>query len=168
MFTFLTPFGRKEHYIDKLLNTPRSLKEIRLYSLESTLMTKWSNYYQTNSSKNIQILISQNKWLLLTQLIQMISYMSSGFIAIILITQGKVLVGSFVAILQSVQRIQGTLNNVTNSLSSIYESSFLIQEFREFLTLREVDFKTKEKIEKVNKLEVLGFDASIVSWTHLS
>ncbi|MBN6206584.1 ABC transporter ATP-binding protein, partial [Ralstonia pickettii] len=76
--------------------------------------------------------------------------MSSGFIAIILITQGKVLVGSFVAILQSVQRIQGTLNNVTNSLSSIYESSFLIQEFREFLTLREVDFKTKEKIEKVN------------------
>lgn len=156
LFKSLTPFGRKEHYVEKLLSTPASLSEIKLYSLEENLIKKWSDYYKLSSTRNIEMVISQNKWLMLTQIIQMITYMVTGFIAIMLMIQGRVLVGSFVAILQSVQRIQGTFNNITNSLSSIYESSFIINDFRSFLELKEIDNNSKEKIEHVNNLEVTG------------
>lgn len=156
LFKFLTPFGRKEYYINDLLNKPNSLHEIRLYSIEDFLIQKWISSYQTSATNNLRILISQNKWLMLTQVIQMVVYFLSGLFAILLILRGVILIGSFVAILQSIHRIQGTLNTVTGSLSDIYESSFLIGDFKRFLGLEEINYSAKKKINKVINLEVSG------------
>ncbi|GIO27418.1 ABC transporter ATP-binding protein [Ornithinibacillus bavariensis] len=156
LFKFLTPFGRKEHYIEELLKNPKSLHEVRLNLIEDYIIKKWVGSYQTSALKNLKILISQSKWLMITQMIQMIVYMVSGLFAIILIVRGVVLVGSFVAILQSIQKIQGILNTLTNSLSEIYESSFLINDLKSFLNLKEININSRKKIENVINLEVSG------------
>lgn len=154
LFKFLTPFGRKEHYISGLFNSPQSLMEIRLYLLEDYLINKWSEHYLLSASRNQDILIKQSKWHFLTQFIQMISYFIAGFYTIFLMIGGTILVGSFVAVLQAIQRIQGTISNIADSLSELYESSFLISDFKEFLKTKEIKQDTKNDIEKIEELEV--------------
>lgn len=154
LFKFLIPFGRKEYYINQLLNTPHSLQEIRLYSTENYFIDKWSESFELTSSKNLDITIKQSKWLIITQLVQMVFYLISGFLAILLIIRGAIVVGSFVAILQSIQRLQGMIINITSSLSEIYEASFFISDYKEFLNLIEDNTLNNEPIKKIYSLKV--------------
>lgn len=151
----LTPYGRKANYLAYLLDHREPLKEVKLFRLEKHLVHQWTDYFKLNAFENLKLLKKQSLWLLIAEIFLMITYVASGFIAILLISAGKILIGSFVAVLQAIQRIQGTLNNISSLLSSFYESSLIISEFRSFLELNEIENRNKtKKIDRVNTIQL--------------
>lgn len=151
----LTPYNRKESYTSNLLKRREPLKEIKTFKLENFLLKKWEKYYKLKETKEISLLIKQNLWLIIARIFLLATYASSGILVFFLILGGKVMVGSFVAILQAIQKIQASLNNIAEVLSSFYESSFLVGELQSFFNTKERNGRNHmEKIDSINRIDI--------------
>nr|WP_158077145.1 ABC transporter ATP-binding protein [Caenibacillus caldisaponilyticus] len=163
---FLTPYNRRESYIANLLEQHQSQKEIRLFGLENYLVKKWENYYKTTTNKNLDLLKRQSKLLLAAQCISLLTYAASGILALFLISHGRILIGSLVAVLQAIQQIQGTLNGLSNLVSGFYESSLIINDFRSFLKMNEVkNLDSGLEIKKIESIQIKQLSFSYPSFT---
>ncbi|MEK5175383.1 ABC transporter ATP-binding protein [Heyndrickxia sp. FSL W8-0496] len=134
---FLTPFGRLESYIAGLLNNRDSLKEIKLFGTGKYLISKWEENYQLFAKNELSLLKKQGILTLVAQFLLITTYALSGILVLLLISSGKLLVGSFVSVLQAVQNIQESLSNISRNIAKIYESSLFIEEYREFMEIEE-------------------------------
>lgn len=159
MIRFLTPYSRKENYISYLLNHHDVLKEVRTYNLENFLSHKWLEYFNLNANKSLELIKRQNLWLLLAQSVLILTYAISGIYLIYLLIIRKVLIGSFVAVLQAIQQIQGIISSISNLVGNFYESSLHISEFRSFMGTDEAnDEETGTFIDKISQIKVEGLD----------
>ncbi|MDH5161805.1 ABC transporter ATP-binding protein [Heyndrickxia oleronia] len=136
---FLTPFGRLESYIAGLLNNRDSLKEIKLFGTGKYLISKWDENYQLFAKNELSLLKKQGIFTFIAQFLLITTYALSGLLVLLLISSGKLLVGSFVSVLQAVQNIQESLSNISRNIAKIYESSLFIEEYREFMEIEEVN-----------------------------
>ncbi|MCM3239457.1 ABC transporter ATP-binding protein/permease [Heyndrickxia oleronia] len=136
---FLTPFGRLESYIAGLLNNRDSLKEIKLFGTGKYLISKWEENYQLFAKNELSLLKKQGIFTFIAQFLLITTYALSGLLVLLLISSGKLLVGSFVSVLQAVQNIQESLSNISRNIAKIYESSLFIEEYREFMEIEEVN-----------------------------
>lgn len=136
---FLTPFGRLESYIAGLLNNRDSLKEIKLFGTGKYLISKWEENYQLFAKNELSLLKKQGIFTFIAQFLLISTYALSGLLVLLLISSGKLLVGSFVSVLQAVQNIQESLSNISRNIAKIYESSLFIEEYREFMEIEEMN-----------------------------
>lgn len=136
---FLTPFGRLESYIAGLLNNRDSLKEIKLFGTGKYLISKWEENYQLFANNELSLLKKQGIFTFIAQFLLITTYALSGILVLLLISSGKLLVGSFVSVLQAVQNIQESLSNISRNIAKIYESSLFIEEYREFMEIEEMN-----------------------------
>lgn len=136
---FLTPFGRLESYIAGLLNNRDSLKEIKLFGTGKYLISKWEENYKLFANNELSLLKKQGILTLVAQFLLITTYALSGLLVLLLISSGKLLVGSFVSVLQAVQNIQESLSNISRNIAKIYESSLFIEEYREFMEMEEMN-----------------------------
>lgn len=136
---FLTPFGRLESYIAGLLNNRDSLKEIKLFGTGKYLISKWEENYQLFAKNELSLLKKQGIFTFIAQFLLISTYALSGLLVLLLISSGKLLVGSFVSVLQAVQNIQESLSNISRNIAKIYESSLFIEEYREFMEMEEMN-----------------------------
>ncbi|WP_342539981.1 ABC transporter ATP-binding protein [Heyndrickxia sp. FSL K6-6286] len=136
---FLTPFGRLESYIAGLLNNRDSLKEIKLFGTGKYLISKWEENYQLFAKNELSLLKKQGIFTFIAQFLLITTYALSGLLVLLLISSGKLLVGSFVSVLQAVQNIQESLSNISRNIAKIYESSLFIEEYREFMEMEEMN-----------------------------
>lgn len=139
MVKFLTPYGRLESYIAGLLNSRNSLKEIKLFGTGHYLIKKWEENYNLFAQKELSLLKKQGILTLIAQFLLITTYALSGVLVLILISSGKLLVGSFVSVLQAVQSIQESLGSISRSIAKIYESSLFIEEYIEFMEIDETN-----------------------------
>lgn len=150
---FLTPFGRKEGYLSQLLTNRRSLKEVRLYGLNQILQKRWGEYYDKTKNTQYNLAKKSTFWTFMAEVVVTLTYALSGLFAIYLIYIDKIKVGSFVAVLQSVENIQESLENISSRISDIYETSFYVNEYREFMGTKEVVEPNTTRMKKINKID---------------
>lgn len=138
LMRYLTPFGRREFYLRELFLNRDNLKEIRLYNLGEHLIKEWGKYFKKNTQATLKILIKQNIWTFVAETVLILTYSASGAFTIFLIWKRKVLVGSFIAVLQAIQNVQEALEGTVRTISKFYENSLYIQEYINFNNMKEL------------------------------
>ena len=154
LIKFLTPTGRLESYISDLLTKRDSIKEVKLFSLSDFLIDKWKFNYNSYVQKELKLVINKSKINLVAEFILVFTYAISGIIVVFFISSGKFMVGSFVAILQAVQSIQDSMSAVTRNISTLYESSLYIRDYKAFLRLEERRAQLNYKCETIENMKV--------------
>ncbi|MGG4166476.1 ABC transporter ATP-binding protein [Rossellomorea vietnamensis] len=150
----LTEIGREEGYLESLLVRRESLKEVRINSLEDFLISKWKSIFLTNSKARIKLDIKQSKWLIFSNLILFISFLGSGTYVYFLILGGSLSIGIMVAVLQSIQRLQGIVGSFTGNLANFYELSLYVGEFLEFVPKYTQSQNNKRHLTSIDSIEV--------------
>lgn len=166
---FLTPYQRREMYISDLLSQRDSLKEIRLFGLGPHLIEQWSAFYRLSAQEKYNLLKRQGKWELKGSFLLTITYIVSGIFIIILISKNRIEVGAFVAALQSIQSIQSGLNEITSSISNVYEISLYIDDLRNFQQKEEI-IKSPAQIKcgEINQIKVQNLTFTYPNQKHPS
>jgi ATP-binding cassette, subfamily B, bacterial len=150
----LTEIGREEGYLESLLVRRESLKEVRINNLENFLITRWKKIFLSNSKSRIKLDIKQSKWLILSNLVLFISFLGSGTYVYYLILGGSLSIGIMVAVLQSIQRLQGIVGSFTGNLANFYELSLYVDEFLEFVPKYSQSQSEKKHISSIDTVEV--------------
>jgi ATP-binding cassette, subfamily B, bacterial len=156
----VTEIGRMENYIEDLLVRSDSLKEIRLNNLEDYFISRRNEYFKATAKKKTDLEKKQTSHLLLGQIFLLGTYIASGLYIYYLVISGSTLtIGIFVAVLQSIQRSQGTIWGITDNGSMIYESSLYVEEFRNFLSNIKKTVDDKQfKIDEITEIKATKLD----------
>ncbi|MBO0588351.1 MULTISPECIES: ABC transporter ATP-binding protein [unclassified Sporosarcina] len=152
----LTEYSRKEYYISNLFQKKETLKELKLLNLGDYLLNKWKQNLLYESKKKIGLLIKESRYRFIPEMILSISVVISGLLCIYFIKIGKISIGSFVAVLQSIQSFQDTLESTSVTISNLYSNSLILDEYHQF-KLRfstDKDSRKKIKIEEIKQLRV--------------
>ncbi|HEU5138325.1 MAG TPA: ABC transporter ATP-binding protein, partial [Bacillales bacterium] len=114
----------------------------------------WETLYHKKTESQYQLLKKRTAWTFAAEVIVTITYGLSGLFSIYLIYRGQLMVGSFVAVLHSVQNIQDSLEMSSRNISDVYEKSLYVNEYRSFLAIdEESDSANKEMIEKLDRIK---------------
>ncbi|QTM97918.1 ATP-binding cassette domain-containing protein [Sediminibacillus dalangtanensis] len=144
--------GREEGYYESLLVSRESLKELRMNNLEPFFVDKWKQKFQENHKEKIKQEIKQTKWLVLSNIILWGSFIGSGSYVLFLTVRGQLTIGVFTAVIQGVQKLQGVVPSLTNSLARYFEYSLHVQDYSNFIPAYAKENGTKS-INKVESIE---------------
>jgi ATP-binding cassette, subfamily B, bacterial len=149
----LTEVGRMNAYLENLLIKRELLKEIRINNLEGYFIDKWRGNFLSSSKEKISLEIKQTKWLLLSNIILFVSFLSSGGYVFWLMLTGALSIGVLAAVLQAIQNLQGIIPNLTNNMSNLYEGLLHVNEYQEFLPESEYHHTEKIELKSVGSIE---------------
>lgn len=148
---------RKQNYFETMLFKREFMKDIKLNSLQKYFFEKWSSLFNFNARKTINLHVSQSKFLILSNIIVAISFLSSGLLSVSLISRGVLEIGSMVATIQAIQNLQGMIPSMASSISSLHESTLSVKDFKEFnKNISGTDNKEASfsQVNQINSVEV--------------
>lgn len=126
---------RQAHYIDHVLTDGKHAKEVRLFAL-GTLLREWfrdlrqrlrEERLRITTRRSLADLIAQGSGILaIFGTLAFISYQT---------LQGRITLGDMVMYFGAFQRAQASLQQLLNSLTSLYEDNLFLSNFYEFLEL---------------------------------
>lgn len=138
-----TPELREARYIQSLIFNRQSAKEIRIFELGEYFLERWMKLFQKNNIDLLMIIKNEKKAMILLDAFTALLFGISAFIVVSLLKLGRVSLGQFVSLTQSIRGAQGAVNAIAFYLSTIYESNFYLKDMLEYL-----DFERKD-IEKL-------------------
>lgn len=140
---------REANYINTLFCDKQSTKEIRLFNLKNTLLTKWTNLILSNNKEVLKLLNKQKFYNVGLDGFSALLYAFSALLTVHIIKIKKISIGNFVTIVQSLRELQNSVNQLSLMLATILESSLYIKDFFDFLEYE--DDRDKDKIIKNQK-----------------
>lgn len=152
---FLTPFSRKENYLSFLLTNRDSLKEIKLYSLMDYMTEKWEYFYDKNAESQYILLRKRTIWIFGAEFFNLLTYTGSFLLVLFLLYKGNLYVGSYVAIINSVQNIQSLLQSLGVNISNIYENSLYINDYIDFIEFEPSTTPINDKKVIINRINLI-------------
>ncbi|SDM68892.1 ABC transporter ATP-binding protein [Sediminibacillus halophilus] len=132
-----TPAAREINYIEYLMNNKQAAKETRLFGIADYLLGRWSKKYQKNASEKLALIKRQQYAEIGLDSLTALMYAGAALVIIWLIRTTTVKIGEFVAIGQAVQGTQEAIGQISNNLARLYEDSFYIRDYFEFLDFEE-------------------------------
>ncbi|MBP1993579.1 ABC transporter ATP-binding protein [Paenibacillus eucommiae] len=132
-----TPLGRKSRYLSTLLRSREVAKEIRIFGLTSYLLSFWKEIFKLHSREKLELerTLSLSK-LSIELFIGFATTCISGFLVWLGI-QGRLTLGHFVALTQTIASTQALMQNTAFNIALIYENSLYTQDLMNFLELNE-------------------------------
>lgn len=124
---------REAQYLTSLFGDKQSTKEIRLFSLQDTLLEKWRNIVLNNNKQLIGILNKQKNANIGLDSFSALLLAGAAVLTVYILKIKKLSIGSFVTTIQSLKDLQYSVNNTSFILAVILESSLYIKDFFEFL-----------------------------------
>lgn len=140
-----TPKLREAKYIQSLILNRQSAKEIRIFELGSYFLQRWKTLFQNNNLELLKIIMREKRAKILLDAFTALLFGISAFIVVTLLKAGKVSVGQFVSLTQSIAGAQGAVNAIAFEISSIYDSNLYLEDMLKYL-----DFE-REDIEKLSR-----------------
>jgi ATP-binding cassette subfamily B protein len=132
----LTPKERQSWYYYYLMVTTDFAKEVRIFGLGPTLISRYQKLRREIRGIIIRTDVSNSIWTTLAQLISVIIiYGIFGFIAYRTL-QGNQTIGDLVMFFQAAQRGEGFLRGLLNGLTRLYENNLFLVNLYEFLNLK--------------------------------
>jgi ATP-binding cassette subfamily B protein len=127
---------RKMFYINQLLTSFASFKEIKLFDLGQYLLDKYRNLFKNIFKQNKQLIIKKNITLFLLSLISIINYIGV-YSYIIMLTLNKIIsLGDLTLYSNSFSQIQVRFGGIVSIYSSLYENNLFINNLFDFLSLK--------------------------------
>lgn len=140
-----TPELREAKYIQSLILNRQSAKEIRIFELGSYFLQRWKELFRKNNLALLKIIMREKRAKILLDTFTAILFSISAFIVVTLLKAGKVSVGQFVSLTQSIAGAQGAVNAIAFDISSIYDSNLYLEDMLKYLEFE------REDIEKLSK-----------------
>jgi ABC-type multidrug transport system fused ATPase/permease subunit len=130
-----TPMVREANYFKVLLTSREAAKEIRLFGIAEYLLNRWSKKNLQRLNENLALQRKQERLSsalgISGSLIYIISF---GTLLVLHNSIGlRIQIGSFFAIIQSIQNLFQSLNNICVSISQIYGNGLFIKDLYNFI-----------------------------------
>ncbi|PWV95966.1 ATP-binding cassette subfamily B protein [Paenibacillus cellulosilyticus] len=128
-----TPQGREMEYTYKLMLARETAKEIRLYHLGETLLSRWEQIF--NQVRKLFLKQTVRESLSETIGVMMLS-LASGGVAIVLVYQiagGHLTIGDYVALSTSIITLQAALGNFGQHISDIFVIGLHVTHYYDFI-----------------------------------
>lgn len=138
---YMAPVAREAGYIKRLLTERQYAKEIKVFSLSSHLIPRWSDKFQINARESLNLLKRSKKAEIGLDGLSAFFYAIAAGILIWLTQKSAVKIGEFVAIGQAVQSTQTAITQISMSLAGIYEDSLYITDYYGFMDFNMDDVK---------------------------
>ncbi|XBM35229.1 ABC transporter ATP-binding protein [Bacillus licheniformis] len=139
---------REASYINSLFRNKQSIKEIKLFRSGNFLINRWRKLTTSNNKKILKLFLKQNWANIGLDSLTAVLYSMSAVLMVWLLKLGKMNIGSFVSTAQAIQGLQGTVNQTSHLLASLFESNLYIKDFFDFIEYQNEDDAKKEKLEK--------------------
>ncbi|TJY42666.1 ABC transporter ATP-binding protein [Cohnella pontilimi] len=132
---YQTPLFREINYLKYLLTARENVKEIRIFGLANHLLNKWSEKYLNRASEILKVQTKQTMLKLGVEINSALIYLLATS-TLLLMTRANFItfsIGDFFAIIQSVQNLQHSFNELNSIFSKIYESNMYVSDFQNFM-----------------------------------
>ncbi|MGZ9586636.1 ABC transporter ATP-binding protein [Paenibacillus marinisediminis] len=159
-----TPSDRKVNYLEELLTSREAAKEIRVYGISEYLIGSWKNIYWKNVSEKLSLEISSTKKNIVAELFSTIILISMSSFLLFLGVSGKITLGTFIAVFQTILITQGMLQSIAIDFSRLYESSLHLSHYFNFLKIPDLN-ESDKTLELPEKL-VTGINVKNLSFSY--
>ncbi|WGU92563.1 ABC transporter ATP-binding protein [Paenibacillus dendritiformis] len=130
-----TASSRMGYYLNELLRSKESAKEVRLFNAKDFLVQRWRDIYFRNTEEKLQV---ERKNAINRFSAESIVTISSFAILAVFIwfgTRLKLTIGSYVALYQAIQDTRSSIQSISYNLGQIYQDSLFIKELFNFMEL---------------------------------
>lgn len=130
-----TASSRMGYYLNELLRSKESAKEVRLFNAKDFLVQRWRDIYFRNTEEKLQV---ERKNAINSFSAESIVTISSFAILAVFIwfgTRLKLTIGSYVALYQAIQDTRSSIQSISYNLGQIYQDSLFIKELFNFMEL---------------------------------
>ena len=142
-----TATNRRMNDLMRLITRRESAKEMKLFGLYAYMTEKWSRYFWKNANEQKELEKSGLFFVMYAELLSHLAIVFSAGYLVVLASQGKLLLGQFVALTQAVNTAKNQVSIVAVHLANIYESALFANELFDFLVLREERTAKGQKTE---------------------
>ncbi|CAH8768665.1 ABC transporter ATP-binding protein [Paenibacillus dendritiformis] len=130
-----TASSRMGYYLNELLRSKESAKEVRLFNAKDFLVQRWRDIYFRNTEEKLQV---ERKNAINRFSAESIVTISSFAILAVFIwfgTRLKLTIGSYVALYQAIQDTRSSIQSISYNLGQIYQDSLFIKELFNFMEI---------------------------------
>lgn len=130
-----TASSRMGYYLNELLRSKESAKEVRLFNAKDFLIQRWRDIYFRNTEEKLQV---ERKNAINRFSAESLVTISSFAILAVFIwfgTRLKLTIGSYVALYQAIQDTRSSIQSISYNLGQIYQDSLFIKELFNFMEL---------------------------------
>lgn len=147
-----TESERERWYYQFLMTNDLAFKEIKLYDLSKFFIGRFADICDKFIKEDRLFLKKANKNRFLTLLLEEIS-IGICFLWIALDTfGGKILIGDFVAYINTLSNVRSRISGVMSQISLIYNDNLYIEQIFEYLDMPQVQKKSCKQV-KINEIE---------------
>lgn len=157
---FQSPQARKMSYVNSLLTDRHHQAELRTYDLNEYFQNIWKRLYIVLNKKVIQLNLRNVILNSIVILFEGLLFFVVSYTSVKMIITGKLSVGGFIALTQSIVMVNSLLEEISNDVSTIYNEGFFLQDLFNFLDL---DLTSISKLETKNKKSLTQEDFDSVS-----
>ena len=128
-----TPGGRRAQYIDKLLTSEESAKELRLYNLSQIFIHKRNQYLFENIERRLKAVEAQAKNFSISESLAMVfQYLSVTYIVYMAVRR-QITIGEFSLVVLAISRVRQQLSLSLADLGEVIENSLFFKNINELL-----------------------------------
>ncbi|MFJ8516170.1 ABC transporter ATP-binding protein [Lysinibacillus xylanilyticus] len=132
-----TTKAREAGYIQYLLQTKDSIKEIRVYQFGNYLLDKWGKIFLEINKEILAMLKKQQIWKSILLIISSLIYIIAIWVTISSIQIKGLDIGSYIALTQGFIVVQGGVNIISRNVSELYVNRLYIKEFFDFIDIED-------------------------------
>ena len=136
LFNWRTPEARKLAYYAQLLTSDQSIKEIKLFDLARLLFKRYKSLFARFYRENRSLAVRRNLAGAALALLSLLGYYGCYVYVIGRAVASAITLGDLTLYGSVFLQLQGSLTNLLNGLSTIYESALFIGNLFAFLELR--------------------------------
>ncbi|MEN8908191.1 MAG: ABC transporter ATP-binding protein [Clostridiales bacterium] len=146
------PEERKMDYIRSILTTREYAKEIRLFNIFDNLINRYNKYWRMWFDEKLQITKKKGLWVSISAILPQIGVVVVTIYVTINIIYKKSTIGDYSLYTGSSAELIAAISSLIHSITSIYDNSLRIDNYRKFINLKHVIATTGKKIpdKKIN------------------
>ncbi len=127
--------SRVQNYLGSLLTSDALVKEVRLFGFEGYLLGRWREYYLGFRRQLVTLVQRRSAWGFGAGLLSALLIGLASALILRRAADGQISVGDFSVFVLGITQIQGTVSNLLNGFSAIYQNLLYMRNLFAFLEL---------------------------------
>nr|WP_237427621.1 ABC transporter ATP-binding protein [Deinococcus xianganensis] len=136
--------SRVQNYLGSLLTSDALVKEVRLFGFEGYLLGRWREYYLGFRRQLVTLVRRRSAWGFGAGLLSALLIGLASALILRRAADGQISVGDFSVFVLGITQIQGTVSNLLNGFSAIYQNLLYMRNLFAFLELPTRDLDAGE------------------------
>lgn len=139
---------RKSNYINTIICSKQSNKEVRIFNLSKHLINKWSKIVKKNNKQSINLAKQEKIVMMGLDALNAILYASAVWVLVILLKNSKLILSQFVVTGQAISGLQQSLNLIATYIARIHSQGLYVGDLISYL-----EYNSSSKTNDVSNVE---------------